>query len=716
MYEDTCSLWDWSDLQRPQQGEEQTSQHDFTCTCDEDTTIVQVDGPARCAKDECNAKPCGAEQSCNDPDTAAGSKNDFTCTCIKTLLNVTGQAVPNCGTDECVTNPCGTGQGCEDPNMLVTGDFECSCPFGSEHNKGAPVEKCDECAVGNVGSPCTWVGHPEVTETCSDPNPAADSLNDFVCTCPNGVSMVGGPAECETTGECASKPCGDFQVCSDPDLNKDGDFMCSCSVGEGTMTGGPATCVYDECKAKGQSLSPCPVLTQECSDPNTSPGSTLDFVCSCKDGPNGEKINASKVGGAANCAGDTNAPDTEAPMTMAPADECSTNPCDGQECSDPTGAATTGDFVCTCKSKGTTKTGGPVAGCTDFDECQADPAPCGKNQMCNDPSPVVSSKKDFVCTCNTNNKTMTAAPVSDCPVPATDAPVSPPTTAAPVTHDDECAKHPCNGQECYDPTGMSTEGDFMCTCEESEETKVGAPVASCGVKDECKAGQAVCGDFQDCEDKNTKKNSLHDFVCSCKVGYEGHSTVGRATTCTMKTECSSDPCGGQECTDATGMATLGDYVCSCAASGKTMKGAKVANCDTLDECLGNPCGDGEKCVEGRKTKNSLKDYTCSCMDGSGVSNRGGPVLLGCDGYALSPLNLQAAGGNDKTPVEESSSSSTPAWIWLLIIAASLAACGGLAFTVWKRHQGDVTMQEFIDGVSEVEPTQMNQGPREHASV
>eukprot|EP01064_Diplonema_japonicum_P004299 TRINITY_DN127_c0_g1_i7.p1 TRINITY_DN127_c0_g1~~TRINITY_DN127_c0_g1_i7.p1 ORF type:complete len:217 (+),score=71.87 TRINITY_DN127_c0_g1_i7:305-955(+) len=169
-----------------------TSQHDFTCTCDadttEDTTIVQVDGPARCAKDECNAKPCGAEQSCNDPDTAAGSKNDFTCTCIKTLLNVTGQAVPNCGTDECVTNPCGTGQGCEDPNMLVTGDFECSCPFGSEHNKGAPVEKCDECAVGNVGSPCTWVGHPEVTETCSDPNPAADSLNDFVCTCPNGVS------------------------------------------------------------------------------------------------------------------------------------------------------------------------------------------------------------------------------------------------------------------------------------------------------------------------------------------------------------------------------------------------------------------------------------------------------------------------------------------------------------------------------------------------
>eukprot|EP01064_Diplonema_japonicum_P033056 TRINITY_DN6426_c0_g1_i1.p2 TRINITY_DN6426_c0_g1~~TRINITY_DN6426_c0_g1_i1.p2 ORF type:complete len:288 (+),score=95.70 TRINITY_DN6426_c0_g1_i1:1997-2860(+) len=208
---------------------------------------------------------------------------------------MTGQAVPNCGSDECTTNPCGAGQGCNDPNLLKNGDFECSCPFGTAHNIGGPVAKCDECEVGNLGSPCAWAGHPEVTETCSDPNPTVDSLNDFVCTCPNGITKVGGAAECETTGECKNSPCGDFQVCSDPDVNKDGDYMCTCSVGEGKMTGGPATCVFDECKAKGQSLSPCPILTQECNDPNTSPGSTQDYVCTCKDGPNGEKMTGSAV-------------------------------------------------------------------------------------------------------------------------------------------------------------------------------------------------------------------------------------------------------------------------------------------------------------------------------------------------------------------------------------------------------------------------------------
>ena len=273
--------------------------HDFVCQCKSDAAIEQTDGPARCSKNECEDKPCGDDQECMDPDQSLSMLHDYVCTCPNNGPTATGTKA-SCGVDECLSNPCSEGQVCVDRDRSATGNFDCRCPFGLAHNIGGPVEECDECNLGSSKNPCAWEGHPNVVETCKDPTKKANMVDDFVCTCPNGVFKVGGPADCDKTGECSSDPCGAHQICSDPDVMKDGDFVCTCEADHTENVGGPVTdCAFDECKPP-RGVPPCPEDTQTCTDPNTSPGSMYDFVCKCKN-VNGMVLEGEKIGGEAEC-------------------------------------------------------------------------------------------------------------------------------------------------------------------------------------------------------------------------------------------------------------------------------------------------------------------------------------------------------------------------------------------------------------------------------
>ena len=164
------------------------------------------------ANNECDATPCPSGQTCADPDTA--NDNDFTCTCDNTpSIVATGGAAtcttpttptqkptdkptpkptqdPNTNENECDKNPCDAAQSqtCNDPSQTTAGDFVCTCPNGATVT-GGPVVKCEVNECDN--KPCG------MGQDCNDPNMAANMLLDFVCTCKNNDAMMTGkPADC----------------------------------------------------------------------------------------------------------------------------------------------------------------------------------------------------------------------------------------------------------------------------------------------------------------------------------------------------------------------------------------------------------------------------------------------------------------------------------------------------------------------------------------
>ena len=97
-------------------------------------SIVSTGGQATCETRECDANPCGADQTCNDPNEAADSLHDFICTCMSdtSVTQVDGPAT--CSKNECDVNPCDSAQSqtCNDPSPTLAslGDYTCTCPNG----------------------------------------------------------------------------------------------------------------------------------------------------------------------------------------------------------------------------------------------------------------------------------------------------------------------------------------------------------------------------------------------------------------------------------------------------------------------------------------------------------------------------------------------------------------------------------------------------------
>ena len=189
-------------------------------------------------EDECEAMPCGMDQTCVDPEKTWTSLKDFVCTCTNGE-KATGAAA-ECVKDECAAMPapCGTGQTCNDPDTNTPKDFVCTCDSELVAAVGGPAtcskDECDDEPCGDE-------------QTCNDPVQSLDSTQDYTCTCANSISTRGARALCEKD-ECASKPCGAGQMCNDPDqaANKLQDFTCTCDEDTAiSTTAGPATCEKD---------------------------------------------------------------------------------------------------------------------------------------------------------------------------------------------------------------------------------------------------------------------------------------------------------------------------------------------------------------------------------------------------------------------------------------------------------------------------------------
>ena len=132
---------------------------------------------------------------------------------------------------------------------------------------------------------------PPLTHTqCFDPFPTDSQRNDWTCQCPlpSTGKKTKGPAECAFKGECDvlanAKVCTDAgQTCVDPDVATENDWMCICVAPQtghaGLMEKG--LCGVDECKATCPTCEAgvCGKAGQVCHDPDVSVEG--NWVCKC---------------------------------------------------------------------------------------------------------------------------------------------------------------------------------------------------------------------------------------------------------------------------------------------------------------------------------------------------------------------------------------------------------------------------------------------------
>ncbi|XP_078373538.1 uncharacterized protein LOC144657116 [Oculina patagonica] len=142
---------------------------------------------------------------------------------------------------------------------------------------------------------------------------------------------------------------------------------------------------------------------------------------------------------------------------------------------------------------------------------------------------------------------------------------------------DECAPKPClNGATCVDLVH-----DYNCTC------VLGYTGRNCSTNiDDCTNGT--------CKNNGTCHDLVNDFICTCAPGFTGK-------TCNNDIdECSAAPCkNGAQCTNL-----INDYSCNCTG------GFEGKNCSTdIDECSAAPCKNGAQCT------NLIDDYRCKCTEG-----------------------------------------------------------------------------------------------------
>eukprot|EP01063_Lacrimia_lanifica_P038067 TRINITY_DN7991_c0_g1_i1.p1 TRINITY_DN7991_c0_g1~~TRINITY_DN7991_c0_g1_i1.p1 ORF type:complete len:1356 (+),score=64.02 TRINITY_DN7991_c0_g1_i1:236-4069(+) len=533
-------------------------------------------------------------------------------------------------------------QNCTDPNnsSLSLSDWTCSChPPATGDAVVAMAATCvvDECTY--ACDTCEYDACKNASQTCTDPNTTA--LSDWYCSCIapfTGLPTVGGIAacgidECESECEtCEYDLCAaSLQNCTDPNTTyaSTEDWYCSClppSTGNNTV-GEAAECAIDECTYTCETCAndTCTSEGQNCTDPDTSDASLVDWFCSCK------------------------APATGDPMVFAAAvcviDECTYGcvTCENNTCT--SGNQTCydsnvlhnflGDWYCQCVEPAvgpdvpTALASCNIDECTDTCETCAGSLCTDASQMCTDVNNSDSSLSDWHCTCVAPATTNSTAPaqlavcnLNEC----TDTCAS-------------CATGLCAaaGQTCTDPnTTYTATGDWFCSC---VSPTVGDPQvesqATC-IIDECTYSCGSCEDdlcsngSQVCADPDWSDSSLSDWTCTCISPGTGAVGLQALATCGLN-ECINlcDSCAGAACLDARQDCTdpvqtdvsLGDWYCSCVspATGSDASGG-AASC-TLDECgtacltcAGTSCSAlGQTCTEPDDSQDSLEDWYCSCV-------------------------------------------------------------------------------------------------------
>eukprot|EP01062_Namystynia_karyoxenos_P014651 TRINITY_DN15283_c0_g1_i1.p1 TRINITY_DN15283_c0_g1~~TRINITY_DN15283_c0_g1_i1.p1 ORF type:complete len:617 (+),score=96.28 TRINITY_DN15283_c0_g1_i1:72-1853(+) len=313
--EDECVFWDPCPDQRCVDANTTGLGQDFICQCA--NGIQEVGGPALCELDECAEplsgwdgkkeykKPCGPNQECKDPNTAANQRFDFVCTCKTGGATAVGTWA-RCQVNECdapagmtwgtgpldnTYGPCGTEQTCEDTNLaaysssqtpLALGlrDFKCKCKTGAGEETGKPAV-CEQPAVDECSpNPCGQ------NQTCVDPS---NATGDFVCSCdhPYIGARKGAAVQChlDDCWQGSVKKCGGGQYCEDKvtagaHTNQNlHDFVCRCiSPLYGFATGRQGACMLDDCDRPGQR---CTASNQECTDIHYHSNNVGMYQCRC---------------------------------------------------------------------------------------------------------------------------------------------------------------------------------------------------------------------------------------------------------------------------------------------------------------------------------------------------------------------------------------------------------------------------------------------------
>eukprot|EP01062_Namystynia_karyoxenos_P013589 TRINITY_DN14899_c1_g1_i1.p1 TRINITY_DN14899_c1_g1~~TRINITY_DN14899_c1_g1_i1.p1 ORF type:complete len:243 (+),score=45.15 TRINITY_DN14899_c1_g1_i1:1227-1955(+) len=126
---------------------------------------------------------------CEDWDTAAGGT--FNCTCLPPYNGTRRGAAASCWHDDCRQEPCGEGQRCSDDDP-DRGLFRCHCGGGSAYSAANRRALCvwDECSRKAELAQC---------DSCSDPAPVPDSVEDWLCSC-GAAPVIGGTCDASQRG------------------------------------------------------------------------------------------------------------------------------------------------------------------------------------------------------------------------------------------------------------------------------------------------------------------------------------------------------------------------------------------------------------------------------------------------------------------------------------------------------------------------------------
>jgi hypothetical protein len=393
--------------------------------------------------------PCDAVV-CTAPATCAATDAGARCVCpagtIDTngdgsrCLKDNGQVCGNngeCANAHCVGGTC-CAVGCDTPGVCqqlegTTCAGGTTCTYGRQ-NDGAVCDDGDPCTQNSCSSGACVATAPTV---CND----NDQCTTDTCSPTAGgcVYTPNGPAACDDNNPCTSDTCSPAAGCQHADNN-----AAACTDGN--------ACTTDVCAAGVCQSTPldCTSLNSDCragicangtcqAQPTNANGACDDGITACATGgtcdASGNCVLRNDACGplAVSCGACTTGPDCyQGRLCACPAtdpsgtavvlvngvcklvaDECAGNPCvAGATCSDPTpDGSTNGDVRCTCAAgfEGDGKVGG--TGCTDINECNRNPNPCGTGAAsCNGTSPPGS----YSCTCAPGFRSITTATGPTC--------------------------------------------------------------------------------------------------------------------------------------------------------------------------------------------------------------------------------------------------------------------------------------------------------------
>ncbi|XP_045405469.1 fibrillin-3 [Lemur catta] len=498
---------------------------------------------------------------------------------------------------------------CSVPKAFNTTKTRCCCSKRPGEGWGDPCELCPQEGSATFQELCPF-GHgavPGPDDSREDVDECAENLavctngmcvntdGSFRCECPFGYSLDFTGISCVDTDECAvGHPCGEG-TCT----NVIGGFECACA--DGFEPGPMMTCEdIDEC-----ALNPL-VCAFRCHNTEGS------YLCTC---PAGYTLR-------------------EDGAMCRDVDECA----DGQQDCRARGMLCKnliGTFVCICPP-GMRPQPGSGEGCTDEDECHAQPSLCADGHCvntvgsfkcdCDDgfqPSPTLTECNDIrrgpcfsevlqtVCQAQSSSgEAVTRAecccgggrgwgPHCElCPLPGTSAYRKLCPHGSGYTAEgqdvDECRviAHLCPHGEC-----INSLGSFRCHCQAGYAPDTAA--MACLDVDECSQAPKPCTFL--C------KNTEGSFVCTCPRGYLLEED-GR--TCRDLDECTSRQHNCQFlCVN-----TIGAFTCRC-PPGFTQRHQA---CFDNDECSAQPgpCGTHGLC------QNTLGSFRCECHQGFALDSSG----------------------------------------------------------------------------------------------